>query len=70
MITGEHPGRRDAEEITMFDSVGFAVNDFSALRYLRDSTADTDLQTYIDLIADPEDPKDLFSLVPFHDRVL
>lgn len=70
VITGEHPGRRDAEEITMFDSVGFAVNDFSALCYLRDSTADTDLQTYIDLIADPEDPKDLFSLVPSHDRVL
>ena len=70
VITGEHPGRRDAEEITMFDSVGFAVNDFSALRYLRDSTANTDLQTYIDLIADPEDPKDLFSLVPSHDRVL
>ena len=43
--------------------MGFAIADFSALRYLRDSTVGTDLQTRIDLVADPEDPKDLFSLV-------
>lgn len=69
VITGSHPGRTSAEEITLFDSVGFAVNDFSALRYLRDSTDGTSLQEDINLIADPEDPKDLFSLIPTHDRV-
>lgn len=63
VLTGEETGRRSDEEITVFDSVGFAIADFSALRYLRDSTAGTNLQTHIDLIADPEDPKDLFSLV-------
>lgn len=63
VLTGEEPGRRSDEEITLFDSVGFAIADFSALRCLRDSTAGTGLQTHIDLVADPEDPKDLFSLV-------
>src|SRR5699024_883856 len=63
VLTGAEQGRRSAEEITVFDSVGFAIADFSALRYLRDATTDTALQTHIDLIADPDDPKDLFSLV-------
>ncbi|MGW8435383.1 ornithine cyclodeaminase [Nocardiopsis sp. NPDC055879] len=63
VLTGAEGGRRDEEEITVFDSVGFAIADFSALRFLRDSTTGTELQTFIDLVADPEDPKDLFSLV-------
>lgn len=63
VLTGAEQGRRSADEITVFDSVGFAIADFSALRYLRDATAGTSLQVEIDLIADPEDPKDLFSLV-------
>lgn len=63
VLARSEQGRRSPEEITIFDSVGFAIADFSALRYLRDSTAGTGLQDQIDLIADPEDPKDLFSLV-------
>lgn len=63
VLTGEEQGRRSAGEVTVFDSVGFAIADFSALRCLRDATAGTDLQSHIDLVADPEDPKDLFSLV-------
>lgn len=63
VLTGAESGRRSAEEITIFDSVGFAIADLSALRFVRDATAGTDLQTSLDLVADPEDPKDLFSLV-------
>lgn len=63
VLAGIEQGRTAAEEITVFDSVGFAIADFSALRYLRDTSLGTGLQTSIDLIADPEDPKDLFSLV-------
>lgn len=69
VLTGAEDGRRTAEEVTVFDSVGFAVADFSALRFLRDSTAGTDLQESIDLVADPDDPKDLFSLVRSLDPV-
>lgn len=63
VLTGAAPGRRSDDEITLYDSVGFAISDFSALRCVRDATADTDLQQHIDLIADPDDPKDLYSLV-------
>lgn len=63
VLEGTAPGRVSAQEITVFDSVGFAVADFSALRFARDATADSELQTWIGLVADPDDPKDLFSLV-------
>lgn len=63
VLNGEAQGRTSAEDITIFDSVGFAINDFSALRCVRDATADSELQSYVDLVADPDDPKDLFSLV-------
>ncbi|MDK8878559.1 ornithine cyclodeaminase [Corynebacterium sp. MSK008] len=62
VIAGKHAGRTSDEEITLFDSVGFAIEDFSALRYLRDSVAGTEFEEFIDLVADPDDPKDLFSL--------
>ncbi len=59
----EAAGRVDAEQITVFDSVGFAIEDFSALHVLRDSVRDTDYGVDVDLIAQPADPKDLFALV-------
>ncbi|MCR6711739.1 MAG: ornithine cyclodeaminase [Demequina sp.] len=61
VIRRETPGRRSEEEITIFDSVGFAIEDFSALRYVRDSL-DADVAD-LDLLVSPADPKDLFSLV-------
>ena len=63
VLTGAAPGRRDAQEVTVFDSVGFAISDFSALCCARDMTAGTELQSTVDLVAEPEDAKDLFSLV-------
>jgi ornithine cyclodeaminase len=46
----------------LFDSVGFALNDFSALRYLkRLNTEHPDGSRQIDLIPELDDPKDLFS---------
>jgi ornithine cyclodeaminase len=63
VLAGRTPGRRSADEITLFDSVGFAIEDFSALRYVRDEVAGTRFEQRIDLVADPDDPKDLFGLV-------
>jgi ornithine cyclodeaminase len=60
VLTGAAPGRTSAEQVTIFDSVGFAIEDYSALRHLRDSVAGTDLAREIDLVATPDDPKDLF----------
>ena len=49
--------------MTIFDSVGFAIEDFTALCYLEKAVEDTGFYEEIDLIADPEDPKDLFGLI-------
>ncbi|MGP9537903.1 ornithine cyclodeaminase [Brachybacterium sp. AOP43-C2-M15] len=68
VLSGEAAGRTDDEEITVFDSVGFALADFSALRYAQQATRGAELLSWIDVIADPDDPKDLFSLVTAADR--
>ncbi len=47
----------------MFDSVGFAIEDFSALRFLRDEVGGTAYTSELDLVAEPDDPKDLFGMV-------
>ena len=63
VLAGTAAGRRSPNQLTIFDSVGFAIEDFSALRYLRDQVTGSPFVEEIDLIADPADPKDLFSLV-------
>ncbi|MDJ0334460.1 ornithine cyclodeaminase [Salinibacterium sp. G-O1] len=63
VLVGEAEGRTSAEQVTVFDSVGFAIEDFSALRYARDAVDGTDFFTDVDLIAEPADPKNLYSLV-------
>jgi ornithine cyclodeaminase len=63
VVTGRAAGRVSDEQITIFDSVGFAIEDFSALRYAMDAVAGTDLVSMLDLVAEPADPKNLFGLV-------
>ncbi len=63
VLTGRSAGRTSPEQITIFDSVGFAIEDFSALRYLRDAVVGTEFFDEVDLIAEPADPKNLFGLV-------
>lgn len=63
VIAGLAPGRRDARQITLFDSVGFAIEDFSALRYVKRQIARTGLYEELDLLADPDDPRDLFGMI-------
>ena len=61
VLTGRAPGRQRADEITVFDSVGFALEDFSALRLVRQLAAELGLGTPLALIPSLADPKDLFS---------
>ena len=63
VVTGETEGRRDPRQITLFDSVGFAIEDFSALRYVREKIRDTRFFEELDMIADPDDPRDLFGML-------
>jgi len=63
VMTGAVPGRTDARQITLFDGVGFAIEDFSALRWLRDRLETSTRREMLDIIADPDDPKDLFGML-------
>jgi ornithine cyclodeaminase len=63
VIAGTRPGRTDDRQITLFDSVGFAIEDFSALRYVRDRIRGTGFFHPLDLLADPDDPRDLFGML-------
>ena len=60
VLAGEAVGRRDAREITVFDSVGFALEDFSALRFMHESAQTLGLGQSLDLIPYMVDPKNLF----------
>jgi ornithine cyclodeaminase len=62
VVAGRAPGRAHDREVTIFDSVGFALEDFSALRYLhRLHRAEAGARSQIDLVPELRDPKDLFS---------
>lgn len=63
VVTGQKKGRTSERQITLFDSVGFAIEDFSALRYIRDKVKDTPFHYDLDLLADPDDPRDLFGML-------
>ena len=58
VLDGSAIGRSSADEVTVFDSVGFAIEDFAALRYVRDLVALDEHR--MDLIPAVDDPKDLF----------
>ncbi len=63
VITGQAQGRRTDKQITLFDSVGFAIEDFSALRYIHGAIQGTSFFTQLDMVADPDDPRDLFGML-------
>ncbi|WP_413988948.1 ornithine cyclodeaminase [Labrys okinawensis] len=63
VMTGAAEGRANNRQITLFDSVGFAIEDFSALRYVREQLARTGLYEELDLLADPDEPRDLFGML-------
>jgi len=47
----------------VFDSVGFALEDFSTLFYLHDQVVAGELGAPLSLIPELTDPRDLYSLV-------
>ena len=63
VMTGAATGRTSESQITLFDSVGFAIEDFSALRYVLKNIEDTEFFDQLDMLADPDDPRDLFGML-------
>lgn len=63
VLAGHKTGRENDAQITLFDSVGFAMEDFSALRYVHDQALAMGMGAPIALIPQLTDPKDLYQLV-------
>lgn len=63
VLSGTAPGRTSAGQVTLFDGVGFATEDFSALCFVRDLLEHSNRYTRLDMIADPDDPKDLYGML-------
>ena len=63
VLQGLAPGRSSAQQITLFDSVGFALEDYSALRTMHALARRAGLLSQIELVPALADPKDLFALV-------
>ncbi|MGL4320560.1 MAG: ornithine cyclodeaminase [Paracoccaceae bacterium] len=63
VMAGTAKGRVAPDQITLFDSVGFAIEDFSALRYVLGKLRETGFCDQLDMIADPDDPRDLFGML-------
>jgi ornithine cyclodeaminase len=64
VLSGRRPVRTSERDVTIFDSVGFALEDFSALNYVyRLHGQRRGERIDIDLIPDLENPKDLFCLL-------
>ena len=63
VLEGHAPGRRSAQQVTVFDSVGFALEDYSALAFLYDEAMALGLGAPLALVARAADPKNLFGLL-------
>ncbi|WP_027858189.1 ornithine cyclodeaminase [Marinobacterium jannaschii] len=63
VIAGEQPGRTEEQQITVFDSVGFALEDYSALRMLHEYACQGELGSDFNLIPQLDNPKNLFQLL-------
>ncbi len=66
VMAGQAERRTDAAQVTLFDSVGFAIKDFSALRYVHSKLVRQGFSEDLDLIADPDEPRDLFGMLLRH----
>lgn len=63
LVTGKKKGRESTDEITLFDSVGFALEDYSALRLIYRLAEEYNLGHKLDMIPNTPDPKNLFGVL-------
>ena len=60
VLAGTEAGRQHADQVTVFDSVGFALEDYSTLRYVHAQAEKRNLGVDVELVPWADDPKDLF----------
>ena len=60
VLAGKAAGRVNGAQVTIFDSVGFALEDFAALCFMRDAALELGLGEQLELVPAMDDPKNLF----------
>jgi ornithine cyclodeaminase len=60
VLSGAAPGRVNDADVTVFDSVGFALEDYAALRWLHAAAMARHAGRYVELVAMAPDPRDLY----------
>lgn len=68
VLQGRATGRHSDSEITIFDSVGFSLEDFSALRFVFSESEKRSIGSIIELIPQFNDVKDLFQCLEIHSQ--
>jgi len=63
IVSNQKPGRQNPEEIFIFDSVGFALEDFIILKYINELAEEYSIGDKVDLIPELSNPKNLFGLL-------
>ncbi|MBS3905300.1 MAG: ornithine cyclodeaminase [Simkania sp.] len=66
LVTHQKKGRETDADITLYDSVGFALEDYSVLRLVRDLSQIYNIGTVLPIIPELSDPKNLISLLGGH----
>ncbi len=61
VIDGQAQGRDSTDQVTLFDSVGFALEDYSALRYILQVAEAGNHGSVIELVPKLDDCKDLYA---------
>jgi ornithine cyclodeaminase len=63
VLAGQASGRTSAEEVTVFDSVGFALEDYAALESMRETAAELGIGDIVQFVPETADPKNLFDVL-------
>ena len=63
VLSGKAEGRTSDAQVTVFDSVGFALEDYSALRFMRDTAIALNMGETMSLIPVMSNPKNLFGFI-------
>ena len=63
LVNSSKPGRTSDDEVTLFDSVGFAAEDFATLKLVYRLSEELGIGQSLPMIPQPDDPKDLYGLL-------
>lgn len=63
VLAGQASGRASSSQVTVFDSVGFALEDYAALAFMGETAAELGIGERMQLVPEADDPKNLFGVL-------